>query len=61
MSPPPPLPFSSTLANALQSRRVRVCNLALQTVELAANVFHYADMEAVLAHMARAGEWFACL
>ncbi|KAL1689793.1 hypothetical protein GGG16DRAFT_126158 [Schizophyllum commune] len=36
------------------SRRVRVCNLALQTVELAANVFHYADMEAVLAHMARA-------
>ncbi|KAI3998254.1 hypothetical protein K525DRAFT_281509 [Schizophyllum commune Loenen D] len=35
------------------SRRVRVLNLALQTVELAANVFHYADMEAVLAHMAR--------
>ncbi|KAL1672299.1 sec24-related protein [Schizophyllum commune] len=36
------------------SRRVRVLNLALQTVELAANVFHYADMEAVLAHLARA-------
>ncbi|KAI5888444.1 vWA-like protein [Schizophyllum commune H4-8] len=35
------------------SRRVRVLNLALQAVELAANVFHYADMEAVLAHVAR--------
>ena len=34
-------------------RRVRVINLALQVTELAADVFRYADMDVVVAHLMR--------
>ncbi|KAG1877098.1 hypothetical protein C8R48DRAFT_689891 [Suillus tomentosus] len=34
-------------------RRVRTCNLALEVADLAANVFRYADMDAVVCHLAR--------
>jgi len=37
-------------------RRVRVINLALNVVELAPNVFQFADMETVLSHMAKEGQ-----
>ena len=34
-------------------RRVRTCNLALQVTSLAKNVFRFADMDAVVCHLAR--------
>jgi protein transport protein SEC24 len=34
-------------------RRVRSCNLALQVADLAANVFRFADMDAVVCQLAR--------
>lgn len=33
-----------------------MCNLVLDVVELAGNVFQYADFEATICHMAREGE-----
>jgi protein transport protein SEC24 len=37
-------------------RRVRVLNLAIQVADLAGNVFKFADMDAVVAVMAKRGE-----
>lgn len=37
-------------------RRVRVVNLAMNVVELAGNLFQFADLETVVCHMAKEGE-----
>ena len=39
-------------------RRVRTCNVALQVADLAANVFRYADMDALVCHLARECQTF---
>lgn len=39
-------------------RRVRTCNLALQITSLAGNVYRFADMDAVVCHLARECECF---
>jgi protein transport protein SEC24 len=38
-------------------RRVRTCNLALQVVTLAGNVFRFSDMDVVVSHMLREGSY----
>ena len=40
-------------------RRVRVVNLAMNVVELAGNLFQFADLETVVCHMAKEGAMFA--
>ena len=48
---------SATLYTTIAGeRRVRVCNVALQVVTMAGNVFRYADMDTVVAYMLRQGE-----
>lgn len=37
-------------------RRVRMCNLTLNVVEMAGSVFQFAEFEATVCHMAREGE-----